>query len=49
MTTNGLEQGVMEDFSNYKHNEIHKDISKMFTTSFIINGIYPWFKFHLFC
>ncbi len=40
MTTNGLEQGVMEDFPNYKHNEIRKDISKLFTTSVIINDIY---------
>jgi hypothetical protein len=48
MTTNGLEQGVMEIFSNYKHNEIRKDISKLFTISLIINDIYHWFKFHLF-
>jgi hypothetical protein len=46
MTTNGLEQDVMEDFS--KHNEIRKDTSKLFTISFIINDIYHWFKFHLF-
>jgi hypothetical protein len=43
MTTNGLEQGVMEDFPNYKQNEICKDISKLFTISFIINDIYHWF------